>query len=107
MRPRKSLKPGSAVSDVVVTRYWEPEVIGTRLIDCPPDLSGDRNLAVGDIFIYWTASQYRLWIYRSGGYWERVEMGYEREDGRVLIVTPQKREPSWVSREYYERSGES
>ncbi|PIL31021.1 hypothetical protein GSI_05715 [Ganoderma sinense ZZ0214-1] len=103
MRPRKSFKAGSEEPEVVITPYWEPENIAARLIDSPPDLSGDPNLAVGDIFIFHTAMHYRLWIYREGGSWERIEVGFRREDDRFLIVTPVKKEPSWVSRDYFER----
>ncbi|PIL37505.1 hypothetical protein GSI_01199 [Ganoderma sinense ZZ0214-1] len=105
MRPRKSVKAGLEEADreLVVTPYWEPENVGAHLIEYPPDLSGDANLAIGDIFIFHTATHYRLWIYRGGGYWQRIESGYRREDGRYLIVTPVKKEPSWVSCKYFER----
>ena len=100
------MKVGSEEPELVITPYWEPENVGARLIDYPPDLSCDANLAIGDIFIFHTATHYRLWIYRAGGYWQRIEAGYRREDGRYLLVTPVKKEPSWVSREYFERQGE-
>ncbi len=90
----------------ILTPYWGPgKTPALELIRAPPDLTSDPELAVGDVFHWYTAVQYRLWVWDSDDdgllKWQAVRYGHRRADGRRLIVTPQTNVPSWVSQEHY------
>ncbi|KAI0715881.1 hypothetical protein C8T65DRAFT_738319 [Cerioporus squamosus] len=85
------------------TFYWEPEKIALQLIHAPPDLTGNPKLALGDLFFYQTLTRYKFWIWTledsEKPYWKAIRYGFQREDGRRLIVTPAQRKPGWVKQE--------
>ncbi|KAI0720097.1 hypothetical protein C8T65DRAFT_736261 [Cerioporus squamosus] len=85
------------------TFYWEPEKFALQLIQTPPDLTGDPKLALGDLFFFQTLTRYKFWIWTlddsEKAYWKAIRYGFQREDGRRLIVTPAQRKPGWVKQE--------
>ncbi|KAI1786036.1 hypothetical protein LXA43DRAFT_1065403 [Ganoderma leucocontextum] len=109
MQPRGSTNPGvdEPAPNPVLMPYWVADKIGAILPLSPPNLSADPKLCLGDVFIFHTATQYRLWIwvqFEGRRFWKRVSEGYQCADGKCLLVTEVKREPSWVTKEHYERS---
>ncbi|KAJ3530946.1 hypothetical protein NM688_g7644 [Phlebia brevispora] len=81
------------------------ESASADILDHPPDLSDHPELTSGDIFCHCTATKTQLWIWVSGeaahsSFWEPIDIGYEREDGRRLTLTD-LRKPSWVGRNWY------
>ncbi|KAI0364517.1 hypothetical protein BV20DRAFT_1039371 [Pilatotrama ljubarskyi] len=93
----------------MVTSWFSSEE--AALFDNPPDPSACQNLTVGDVFCHAAtatdppAYQLWLWIPDSNGelHWRAVAPGYRREDGRRLILTATRKDPSWVTEEYYRR----
>ncbi|RPD53701.1 hypothetical protein L227DRAFT_616791 [Lentinus tigrinus ALCF2SS1-6] len=85
------------------TFYWETGKFGLQLIRSPPDLTGNPKLALGDLFYYQTLTRYQLWIWTLDDSekpcWKAIRYGFQREDGRRLIVTPTQRKPGWVKPE--------
>ncbi|KAI0363521.1 hypothetical protein BV20DRAFT_1057962 [Pilatotrama ljubarskyi] len=93
----------------VVTSWFSSEEV--TLFDNPPDPSACQNLTVGDVFCHAAtatdppAYQLWLWLPDSNGelHWRSVAPGYRREDGRRLILTATRKDPSWVTEDYYRR----
>ncbi|RDX40502.1 hypothetical protein OH76DRAFT_1490238 [Lentinus brumalis] len=90
----------------IVTPFWSPKVPGVYPIQAPPNLTGEEELSVGDLFYYPMEQRYQLWLWKldDGGEprWQAVRYGYCREDDRRLIVTPCTRKPGWVSKERWD-----
>ncbi|TFK89651.1 hypothetical protein K466DRAFT_597590 [Polyporus arcularius HHB13444] len=80
------------VSDVL-TRWCQADEVADELLDEPPHLTQDQAaLQEGDIYYHCSTTQYQFWILvRVKGkrtfMWEPVTCGYERADGRYLIIT--------------------
>lgn len=94
-----------------MTNYWES--FTSKPIAHPPDLSCYPDLIVGDLYSNVVLSEtceredalgVQLWVWTQGPdgscLWKRAREGDVRDDGRRLIVTPKKKEPSWVSRNW-------
>ncbi|KAI0364224.1 hypothetical protein BV20DRAFT_1057371 [Pilatotrama ljubarskyi] len=104
--------PAVEAEKVVKTSWFEAEEISDELIDSPPDLTGESDLEIGDLFYHRTPSEFQLWLWTTGRdndddgapFWKPVTAGYARADGRRLTVTPALRKPSWVTSDYYFRS---
>ncbi|TFK80748.1 hypothetical protein K466DRAFT_605075 [Polyporus arcularius HHB13444] len=72
----------------ILTPYWGPgKTPALELIRAPPDLTSDPELAVGDVFHWYTAVQYRLWV------WDSDDDGLSKWQATNV--------PSWVSQEHY------
>lgn len=64
---------------------------------------------LGDVYQHMTTPQLSLmWLRVNDGQgqpiWQPVPAGYQRGDGRRLMLTLSRREPIWVTQSYYERS---
>ncbi|KAI0351500.1 hypothetical protein OH77DRAFT_1524039 [Trametes cingulata] len=90
-----------------VTTWFEDQSPG--LVMAPPAPTLLPNLTIGDVFLHRTSDpdKYQLWLWCADGdslpFWREVAVGYVREDGKVLILTEKKQQPSWVSKQYYKR----
>ncbi|PIL26910.1 hypothetical protein GSI_10048 [Ganoderma sinense ZZ0214-1] len=83
-----------------VTIYYQPAHLSEEPIRTPPDLSNDANLAPGDLFYHrMRDDRFQLWLWCIGvdgqPWWKPVYEGYEREDGKWLLITPQLKVPGW------------
>lgn len=66
---------------------------------------------LGDIFRHVNTEShpptFQLWLRVLGDdgdeIWEEIKIGYQRADGKVLNLTEQKHEPSWVTARYFDR----
>ena len=80
--------------------YWF-ETAGTDRLAGPPLIHHSCGLKRGDIFFHKLPDGWQLWL-RNGDesavedVWTEVDIGYIREDGRKLTVTPTIQAPSWV-----------
>ncbi|KAI0089956.1 hypothetical protein BDY19DRAFT_992898 [Irpex rosettiformis] len=77
-------------------------------IPSPPDLSSRPDLQLGDIFYHKCPSGPQLWIWKcqsgsSVARWHPVSVGYEREDGKKLHLTPINERPQWISSDWHAR----
>ena len=85
------------------TFYWEPERLALQIIRTPPDLTGEPKLALGDLFYYQTLTRFQFWIWilddAGRPHWKAIRYGYQRDDGRRLMITPVERKPAWVTPE--------
>ena len=92
----------------VVTLFYRQEELGQEPLDAPPDLSHDPELSLGDLFYHaMQDGSFQLWLWCIGTdgqpRWKQVYVGYQREDGRWLLVTPQLKVPGWVSWDRFSR----
>ena len=92
----------------VVTSFYQPDELGDGPIDAPPDMARDADLALGDLFYYvMRDGTYQLWLWCVGSngqpWWKPVYVGYQREDGKWLLVTPQLKVPGWVTWDRFAR----
>ncbi|OSC96419.1 hypothetical protein PYCCODRAFT_1472635 [Trametes coccinea BRFM310] len=93
----------------VVTAWFSSEQAGPLNALPPPESC--QNLTVGDIFRHVDIGTYpwthTMWIWLAGPdgkpRWMSVSPGYKREDGRRLLLTATKKEPSWVGEDHYRR----
>ncbi|CDO77463.1 hypothetical protein BN946_scf184881.g6 [Trametes cinnabarina] len=108
-KPRK--KQGEERNMTVVSTTWyEAEEIGEGLIETPPDLTAEMAPQEGDLFYHWTALDYQLWLWTKAAdgnlFWKPVQDGFTRQDGRRLTLTKVMKMPTWVSAEWYGRTGD-
>ncbi|RDX47413.1 hypothetical protein OH76DRAFT_1484767 [Lentinus brumalis] len=89
----------------VVTYFWES--FTTTPLRQPPTLTMYPDLTVGDVYCNHVKGEVKatqLWIWTMGSdgsaYWKRAREGDVREDGRRLTVTPKRKQPSWVSKNW-------
>ncbi|KAI0652980.1 hypothetical protein C8Q70DRAFT_1059737 [Cubamyces menziesii] len=76
---------------------------GPRLLSSPPVLRNQDDVKMGDVFCHKTADSIQLWLrsYEGGNcVWRKVDIGYERNDGRRLSITKKLQNPSWVGTEW-------
>lgn len=101
---RRSRSQTPSVASTSAICSWTGS-FGAGIIDAPPaDTDMDEHIAVGNIYRYiaydHTPPVYQLWLRVAGAdgrpFWKPVAVGYEREDGRKLILTLSKKNPSWV-----------
>ncbi|CDO72142.1 hypothetical protein BN946_scf184962.g85 [Trametes cinnabarina] len=96
-------------SELGSTAYFRSE--GDLRLESAGEASECQNLCIGDVFCHTISSfdppHYQLWLReskgRDGACWKQVYTGYQRHDGRKLILTHNKREPSWVLTGWYKR----
>lgn len=73
----------------------------------PPDFSHHPDVQIGDLFCHRLSealTDVQLWVWKGAEeQWESVWIGYRRADGQVLIVSPKKREPSWVGEDWAQK----
>ncbi|KAI1783096.1 hypothetical protein LXA43DRAFT_1067979 [Ganoderma leucocontextum] len=92
----------------VVTSFYQPDEVGDEPIEAPPDLTRDPELTLGDLFYYVKRDgTYKLWLWCIGHdgqpWWKPVYVGYQREDGRWLLITPHLKVPGWVTWDRFSR----
>ena len=88
---RDSQKDGSGQ---LFTTWFE--TTSTRTISAPPKLHSKCRLQRGDLFLHKHPEALQIWMRTSDDVWLKIEVGYEREDGRQLNITPKLQVPSWV-----------
>ncbi|KAI1785304.1 hypothetical protein LXA43DRAFT_1066014 [Ganoderma leucocontextum] len=93
-------------TDVTTTTWFYKISTGSQLLDTPPDLTGHPDgLAFGDIYFDWVEDHYQLWLWCLDSFgvphWMKIPFGYERKDGKHLIVTCKIHFLSWVTAKYY------
>ncbi|KAI0646433.1 hypothetical protein C8Q79DRAFT_926398 [Trametes meyenii] len=67
---------------------------------------GDHEVQIGDVFHHSDGNKHELWVRedgREGPYWRAVKLGYQRDDGLYLSLTPKNKEPSWVGNEWFSK----
>ena len=99
---------GQAANDVTITTWVYKTTTESKLLDTPPNLTGHpENLVLGDIYFDRVRDAYHLWLWCLDevgvAHWEKVPFGYQRGDGKFLIVTPKNFLPSWVAPSYYKQ----
>lgn len=82
------------------TEWFETQSDTAILV--PPKLHKQSGVEAGDLFLHRYPGTEQLWLRvldddTGGDVWKAVDIGYEREDGRKLTITPSTRKPSWVS----------
>ncbi|RDX51815.1 hypothetical protein OH76DRAFT_1417161 [Lentinus brumalis] len=105
----RDTKRTSTTEPDILTFYWES--FTAQPIVSPPDLTRYADLREGDLYSNVILSEtceredaidVQLWLWAPGAdgtcVWTRAREGDVRDDGRRLIVTPCRKEPSWVSR---------
>ncbi|RDX39904.1 hypothetical protein OH76DRAFT_1490748 [Lentinus brumalis] len=104
----RETRNSSTTEPDVSTTFWE--TFSAQPIRSPPDLTRYPDLTVGDVYSHVILSEscevadavdVQLWHWTSNSdgqhLWKRAREGDVRGDGRRLIVTPKRKEPSWVS----------
>ncbi|KAI9062811.1 hypothetical protein FKP32DRAFT_1677299 [Trametes sanguinea] len=92
----------SSTVDKDCVTYWWPSYSRAPLAE-PPDLGEQKELAIGDVYcnIVLGIDDPQLWvcdaIVDGRPKWDIIAVGDTRKDGRRLIVTAKKKQPSWVS----------
>ncbi|KAI0709953.1 hypothetical protein C8Q76DRAFT_798724 [Earliella scabrosa] len=94
-------RPDTLIPEQIIFTFWF-ETRGTVSVSHPPDFVRDE-LMIGDLFYHRnTASpkMSQLWVWiddsRIGPYWKPVKVGYRREDGRRLLLSEKRKNPSWL-----------
>lgn len=96
------------INDVTVTTWFYKTTAESKLLDAPPNLSGHpEGLVLGDIYFDRVGDAYHLWLWcldKAGvAHWRKVPFGYQRGDGKRLIVTRKNILLSWVTPSYYKQ----
>ena len=64
-------------------------------------------LRVGDVYMHRHSSGHQFWLRVGNGSrgerWMNIDLGYEREDRRVLALTESRKDPSWLESNWYEK----
>ncbi|KAJ8456370.1 hypothetical protein ONZ51_g12168 [Trametes cubensis] len=102
------LEPEPEVDLPFIKRETKPHTAffsssGPRLLSSPPVLRNQDDVKMGDVFCHKTADSIQLWLrsYEGGNcVWRKVDIGYERNDGRRLSITKKLQNPSWVGTEW-------
>lgn len=80
---------------------------GGHRLTSPPTLTATSGLQVGDVFMHEHSGSYQFWLRVGSGTrgerWMSIELGYEREDRRVLALTDGRKDPSWLESHWYEK----
>ncbi|KAI8969513.1 hypothetical protein BD414DRAFT_541103 [Trametes punicea] len=99
---------GEYAPDGIQTAYFQTE--GPTSIDHPPAFTSADKLELGDVFHHrntldWKRSQLWLWEDDDDGlpHWKPIKVGCRRQDGRRLILTKKRHNPSWVAKTQYSR----
>ncbi|KAI9057364.1 hypothetical protein FKP32DRAFT_1681507 [Trametes sanguinea] len=97
----RNQRTSSTVDKDIVT-YWWQSYSRTPLSE-PAELGVQKELALGDVYsnIVVGIDEPQLWvcddIVDGRPKWDSIAAGDTRKDGRRLIVTEKKKQPSWVS----------
>ena len=90
----------------VTTPWYQADYPSDQLLDAPLRLK--HKLTIGELYYHCTPTQYRLWLWTDdavkGLHWAPVKCGYQRGDGRYLIITNKDKFPSWVLHNQYVRA---
>ncbi|PIL24706.1 hypothetical protein GSI_12592 [Ganoderma sinense ZZ0214-1] len=102
--------PAEGLNDVTVTTWFYKTTTESKLVNTPPDLTGHPDgLVLGDVYFDRAGDACRLWLWSLDmvgvAHWKQVPIGYQRGDGKHLIVTRKTFFPSWVTPSYYRQIG--
>ncbi|OJT15462.1 hypothetical protein TRAPUB_7635 [Trametes pubescens] len=106
--PRKNSPSKGGAPPTEWTFNWYDSLSGEALSE-PPDFVPKGpigRLCIGDIYYHRTPYGCQLWLrvadsYDEPPYWLPVSCGYERADGKFLILTRVHKLPSWVVESTY------
>lgn len=99
-----------AAADVTTTAWFYKITAEAKLLVTPPDLTGHPDgLVPGDVYFDRVRDTFQLWLWCLDGadelHWTKIPFGYQRDDGKHLIVTPKNHLLSWVTPSYYKQIG--
>ena len=102
-RKKQVIRDTAKHLDQTLFTTWFETQSDETLIE-PPSLHPDCKVTLGDLFLHLHADGAQIWLRvqdnDSKPSWKAIDVGYEREDGCHLTLTPKMQVLSWVGKSW-------